>query len=85
MLWEPNDGRAVAVLALLDPDEQGIACVWALSGSSWGEAAERAGAPDPCARGERVMRKLKRLGRRYSARRAAAAVAPTGSSPAAAR
>jgi hypothetical protein len=75
-----GDERVEAVLAVLDPDERRAAMAWAHpSIAHWTEAARFAGARDPEAFGERVRRKLKRLGARYTACAGAAAVTRDGS------
>ncbi|MFB6784384.1 hypothetical protein ACFCX0_45760 [Streptomyces sp. NPDC056352] len=69
----PDEKQAATVFRWLKPDEQAVARAWAVSGAaSWEEAAQSAGLPD--AFGDRVRRKLKRLGERYEQRRASAAV-----------
>ncbi|MGV9422775.1 hypothetical protein ACWDO7_00635 [Streptomyces sp. NPDC003656] len=62
-----SDGHVAAVLRQLHADETCVAQEWAESGETWRQAAVAAGLP--AAYGERVRRKLKRLGR--DARRAA--------------
>ncbi|SFD74998.1 hypothetical protein [Streptomyces aidingensis] len=52
-------------------EEQLVALCWAETGGSWGQAAVEAGLP--ASYGERVRRKLKRLGSRHIQRAAAAA------------
>lgn len=66
---ELADSRLLAVLRGLAPDEAALARVWAAGGDSWTQAALDAGLPT--AFGERVRRKLKRLGSRNIARAAA--------------
>ncbi|MFG1755994.1 hypothetical protein [Streptosporangium sandarakinum] len=69
-----DDERINAVLAQLDPAERRVAMAWAHPTiATWTEAARFAGAASPEAYGERVRRKLKRLGNRYTARSHAAA------------
>ncbi|HET6354626.1 hypothetical protein [Streptomyces sp.] len=69
----PEDPRIARVLAQLRPEERMVALAWAHPAvASWTEAAAAAGAPDPGALGERVRRKLKRLGARHKARARAA-------------
>jgi hypothetical protein len=71
---ECEEQRLDLVLSQLKPGEQRIAKVWAEhSELTWAEAALLAGAPDPAAAGERVRRKLKRLGDREHGRRLARA------------
>jgi hypothetical protein len=61
-----------AVLRGLTEDERRVAMAWAHPyADSWTEAARLAGAADPEGFGERVRRKLKRLGDRYTERAAA--------------
>ncbi|MEU7898597.1 hypothetical protein AB0B45_37770 [Nonomuraea sp. NPDC049152] len=68
-----DDERINAVLAQLDAAERRVAMAWAHPAiATWTEAARFAGAADPEAYGERVRRKLKRLGNRYTARSQAA-------------
>ncbi|MFE0179119.1 hypothetical protein ACFWZ2_43130 [Streptomyces sp. NPDC059002] len=77
----PDDPRVGKVLDSLDPDERAVALAWAhWQPNSWAEAALLAGAPDPAAYGERVRRKLKRLGERHTARTEAARHAAGGRS-----
>ncbi|MEU6741363.1 hypothetical protein [Streptosporangium sandarakinum] len=69
-----DDERINTVLAQLDPAERRVAMAWAHPTiATWTEAARFAGATSPEAYGERVRRKLKRLGNRYTARSHAAA------------
>ncbi len=59
--WEER--RLLRVLSRLKPDELRVTNVYAQhSELTWAEAARVAGAADPAAAGERVRRKLKRLG-----------------------
>jgi len=68
-----DDPRIDAVLAKLTVEEWRVAKAWAHSCTdTWTEAARFAGATDPKASGERVRRKLKRLGKEYTRRRGAA-------------
>nr|WTB29592.1 hypothetical protein OG781_08900 [Streptomyces sp. NBC_00830] len=60
------DKRINSVLRGLTDWEAALALAWARSGDSWGETAVAAGLPP--AAGERVRRKLKRLGARYTER-----------------
>ncbi|GAB2607131.1 hypothetical protein GCM10027168_44960 [Streptomyces capparidis] len=65
-------GRRVAqVLRGLSPSERALALTWAEQGLPWAEAAMVTGLP--AAYGERVRRKLKRLGARCAHRATAAA------------
>ncbi|KWT63537.1 hypothetical protein ADL21_02360 [Streptomyces albus subsp. albus] len=60
--WEPENARTAEVFALLDDAEREVARCWAMQrGASWEEAALGAGLPATF--GERVRRKLRRLGR----------------------
>jgi hypothetical protein len=60
---ECEEHRLHRVLARLKPDELKITNVYAQrSELTWAEAARIAGASDPAAMGERIRRKLKRLG-----------------------
>ncbi|MGW3361277.1 hypothetical protein ACWDFL_38930 [Streptomyces bungoensis] len=69
----PSDPRIIKVMAQLRPEEQLVALMWAHSSvSTWAEAAFLVGASDPLAFGNRVRRKLKRLGARHAARTQAA-------------
>ncbi|MEU6593270.1 hypothetical protein ABZ923_29275 [Streptomyces sp. NPDC046881] len=72
---ELADSRLLAVLRTLAPDEAGLARAWAASGESWARTALNAGLST--AHGERVRRKLKRLGTLYTARAAATGNAAT--------
>ncbi|MFF4402786.1 hypothetical protein [Streptomyces sp. NPDC001480] len=68
-----EDPRVDAVLRGLTENERRVAMAWAHpSTASWTEAARFAGVSDPEAFGERVRRKLKRLGTEYTRRRASA-------------
>jgi hypothetical protein len=68
---ELADSRLLAVLRGLAADEAALARAWAADGESWAQAT--LDAELPAAYGERVRRKLKRLGARYAERAAAAA------------
>ncbi|MGW6875861.1 hypothetical protein ACWGHA_26380 [Streptomyces xanthophaeus] len=61
-----------SVLRGLQPDEATVAAYWAQGAGTWSEAAQLAGLAD--AAGERVRRKLRRLGIRRTERTAAAGV-----------
>ncbi|MEU6965033.1 hypothetical protein [Streptomyces chrestomyceticus] len=65
-----SDGRLAVVLRGLRREEAGVATGWAHTGATW----ERAAADQrlPAAYGERVRRKLKRLGAQHTGRAAAA-------------
>ncbi|MGH4028653.1 hypothetical protein ACQB60_06925 [Actinomycetota bacterium Odt1-20B] len=65
------DPRIVTVLRQLRAPEEAVALLWARTGDAWAHAAAEAGLPAPY--GERVRRKLKRLGLRHAERSAAAA------------
>ncbi|WP_123980705.1 hypothetical protein [Streptomyces sp. Ag109_O5-1] len=68
-----DDPRVDAVLRGLTEDERRVAMAWAHPyADTWTEAARLAGAADPEAFGERVRRKLKRLGSEYTRRRTSA-------------
>ncbi len=72
-----DDPRIGAVLARLTAEERRVAMAWAHPcADTWTEAARFAGAADPEAFGERVRRKLKRLGIEYTRRRASAVQKP---------
>ncbi|MBQ1121736.1 hypothetical protein KBZ21_31635 [Streptomyces sp. A73] len=66
------DPRILKVLRQLNVPEEMIARSRARSGEAWVQAAVGVGLPAPY--GERVRRKLKRLGKRYAVRSAAAVV-----------
>ncbi|MFF8932012.1 hypothetical protein ACF1AO_32635 [Streptomyces longwoodensis] len=55
------------VLAKLSPAERKVADCWAAAGLTWKQAALKAG--QPVSMGERVRRKLNRLGNGYQCRR----------------
>ncbi len=64
-----TDVRLVRILNTLQPLEREVALARAWSGcATWSEAALLIGAADPAAFGERVRRKLKRLGHRQKER-----------------
>ncbi|MGW2818254.1 hypothetical protein [Streptomyces sp. NPDC001415] len=63
---ELADSRLGAVLRSLEPDEASTARAWATTAQTWDQAALATGCPP--AYGERVRRKLKRLGARHTAR-----------------
>jgi hypothetical protein len=65
------DPRVVAVLRQLRAPEEVVARSWALTGDAWARAAVEAGLPAEY--GERVRRKLKRLGARHAVRAVEAA------------
>ena len=64
------DPRIAPVLRGLQESEAALALMWAYGKGSWAESAAAAGL-EPAA-GERVRRKLKRLGDRYTQRHSAA-------------
>ncbi|WP_328688002.1 hypothetical protein OHA74_53745 [Streptomyces phaeochromogenes] len=66
------DPRIAAVLRQLQASEETTAHLWACSGDSWAWAAAEAGLP--VLHGERVRRKLKRLGSQHTVRADAAAI-----------
>ena len=66
---ECEEQRLRLVLGRLKPDELQVTNVYAgRGGLTWTEAARLAGAADPAATGERVRRKLKRLGAEHNRR-----------------
>ncbi|WP_208809265.1 hypothetical protein [Streptomyces nojiriensis] len=71
LAWYPDRRDACAVFDRLKEDEQHVARAFALGGGSWSEAAAATGLPAQV--GERVMRKLRRLGLQHQGRRAAVA------------
>ncbi len=71
---EVEDSRLATVLRALDPAEAAVALTYCSNDLTWTEAATQSGAADPKAIGERVRRKVKRLGRRVAAARNAAGV-----------
>ncbi|MEU9118208.1 hypothetical protein AB0D04_42490 [Streptomyces sp. NPDC048483] len=73
---ELEEGRLASVLRALHPAEAAVARAWAMNGESWDRAAAAAGQPE--AFGERVRRKLKRLGARHATRSEAAAAWKAG-------
>lgn len=68
-----GDERVRSVLRGLGPEEREVAARWAQGAGTWAEAAVRAGLPETY--GERVRRKLHRLGARRIERAGAVAVA----------
>jgi hypothetical protein len=69
MANECEEQRLGRILSRLKPDELQVTNVYAeRSDLTWGEAARLAGAADPAAMGERVRRKLKRLGAEHNRR-----------------
>ncbi|AUY50952.1 hypothetical protein [Streptomyces sp. CB01881] len=75
---ELEDARVLAVLRSLKPSEAAVAAVYGSSRVTWTQAAEQAGEGDPAAFGERVRKKLKRLGSRHLVRSAPAVGTDTG-------
>jgi hypothetical protein len=73
---EVADERIACAMRDLRADEVSVARLWAHSGDTWAAAATAAGLP--AVYGERVRRKLKRLGGKHAARRSAAAVTVVG-------
>ncbi len=70
---EPDDVRAATILNNLLPSGRAVTLAWAHPGvGTWAKAALHIGAADPVAPGERVRRKLKRLGTQNDQRLAAA-------------
>ncbi|MFE5519910.1 hypothetical protein ACFQ9Q_19620 [Streptomyces virginiae] len=75
-----EDARLGAVLRALAPEERKVALTWAhWQVTTWTEAAALIGATDPVAFGERVRRKLKRLGIEHTRRRGICPAPPNGS------
>jgi hypothetical protein len=72
---ELDDHRIAAVLRALNSEERAVAIAWANDAvSTWAEAAASVSAVAPAAVGERVRRKLKRIGKQQTERAEAAAV-----------
>jgi hypothetical protein len=69
--WTPDRRDAAAVFGRLKEDEQRIAQSYAINGGSWAEAAISVGLPEKA--GQRVMRKLRRLGQQLQQQ-----IAPVG-------
>lgn len=79
----PDDPRIAVVLnsGSLNALDRRVALAWAYwQPNSWAEAAALAGAPDPAAYGNRVRRKLKRLGAEHT-RRQTECIARGGGQP----
>ncbi|TXC97147.1 hypothetical protein [Streptomyces sp. ISID311] len=83
--WRPEDGllhdevddcRVLAVLADLPPMERAVAMAYGAQRVTWSQAAALGGADDPDAFGNRVRRKLRRLGLRHRAAASPFAPAP---------
>ncbi|MFK0203442.1 hypothetical protein [Streptomyces lavendulae] len=70
--YQFGDVRVPAVLRNLTPDEVDVAARWAQGAGTWAESALGVGLP--ASRGDRVRRKLHRLGARQVERAAAAGV-----------
>lgn len=64
---ETEDSRILAVLADLTPAEGAVAMAYSTQRMTWPQAAALVGADDPDAFGNRVRRKLRRLGLRHRA------------------
>ncbi|MFF9483211.1 hypothetical protein [Streptomyces sp. NPDC014733] len=64
---EVDEGRVLAVLAELTPTERAVAMAYGAQRVTWAQAAALSGADDPDAFGNRVRRKLRRLGLRHRA------------------
>ncbi|MFJ8969991.1 hypothetical protein ACIRJ3_37695 [Streptomyces anulatus] len=62
---EMEDPRVLAVLADLAPSEKAVAMAYSTQRMTWSQAAALGGAGDPDAFGNRVRRKLRRLGLRH--------------------
>ncbi|GLW04366.1 hypothetical protein Slala05_79960 [Streptomyces lavendulae subsp. lavendulae] len=73
LAWSPERSDACAVIDRLKEEERQVAQAFAVGGGSWAEAAATVGLPPQV--GERVMRKLRRLGLEYRRRRPLAGVA----------
>ncbi|MEU3620532.1 hypothetical protein ABZ725_51090 [Streptomyces sp. NPDC006872] len=78
MLGEVEDPRIRTVLTHLTPSERAVAMTYAMQRMTWAQAAAEGGAGDPEAFGERVRRKLKRLGARRSTVKSSAPVPVAG-------
>ncbi|MGW7824756.1 hypothetical protein ACWGLF_43490 [Streptomyces puniciscabiei] len=66
LLGEVEDPRILAVLTHLAPAERAVAMTYSTQPMTWAQAAAEGGAGEPEAFGNRVRRKLKRLGRAVS-------------------
>lgn len=76
---EIDDPRLLAVLAALDPVEREVVRAWAYGeAENWQQAAQLIEVENAEAVGERVRRKLRRLGLRHSQREMAAELYRTG-------
>ncbi|MEU6527260.1 hypothetical protein ABZ892_31640 [Streptomyces sp. NPDC046924] len=64
---EVDDCRVLAVLADLAPAERAVAMIYGTQRVTWAQAAALGGADDPDAFGNRVRRKLRRLGLHHRA------------------
>ncbi|MFG2724042.1 hypothetical protein [Streptomyces canus] len=79
VLYGEHESRVAAVLRRLTPNEAIVAAIWAETPElSWQQAALAERLPETL--GERVRRKLKRLGWQYTERAQAAVTAATGAS-----
>ncbi|MER6781176.1 MULTISPECIES: hypothetical protein [unclassified Streptomyces] len=76
VLGHVEDDRVREVLRSLTQAEKAVAAVYGSSRTTWTQAAQAAGAHDPAALGERVRRKLKRLGAQQARKTAAAPPQP---------
>ncbi|MEU9472820.1 hypothetical protein AB0D78_40845 [Streptomyces avermitilis] len=75
---EPDDSRLSAVLNALSPEERKVALAWTRPEvATWAEAAAAVAEADSVVLGERVRRKLKRLGKLQAERTAASAAYKT--------
>lgn len=77
MREEMEDFRILAVLADLAPAERAVAMAYGTQRMTWSQAAALGGAGDPDAFGNRVRRKLRRLGLRHRAASSPCAPVPT--------
>ncbi|TWF92292.1 hypothetical protein FHX80_12612 [Streptomyces brevispora] len=77
MREEMEDSRVLAVLADLAPAERAVAMAYGTQRMTWCQAAALGGAVDPDAFGNRVRRKLRRLGLRHRAASSPCAPVPT--------
>ncbi|WP_328980430.1 hypothetical protein [Streptomyces canus] len=76
---EPDDSRLSAVLNALSQEERKVALAWTRPEvATWAEAAAAVTETDAVALGERVRRKLKRLGKLQTERTAASAAHKSG-------
>uniref|UniRef100_UPI002F912112 hypothetical protein n=1 Tax=Streptomyces virginiae TaxID=1961 RepID=UPI002F912112 len=74
---DPENARLGALIRTLLPTERTIAMAWAHPQvSTWAEAAQHAGAPEPTTDGERVRRKVRRIAAELERRQAQAVQGP---------